>query len=159
MDYAQFFAFSGGVSHTQGREFMAAPPAAPRATQTADRGSIFDPSFFRVRDTRAPAPFALQVARRNFEDWLNALAGQWERETGHLASLSRRKQHPAYHKIVQLGQPAVPLLLERLTTDPDFLFPALRDITGENPVPDEARGYYDQMVVAWQEWGRQRGFI
>jgi hypothetical protein len=159
MDYALFFASPGaGVTYTQRGEFLTAPPR-PVDTRT-QRINLPDLGrHFPVRSTQAPARFALQVAKRNFEDWVNALAFQWANETGHLASLSKRRQHPAYRGLVQLGTQVVPLLLERLTTNPDFFFPALREITGANPVRDEDRGYYDRMVSAWQQWGRDRYYL
>jgi hypothetical protein len=37
-------------------------------------------------------------------------------------------------------------------------FWALREITGENPVAPEDRGYVDRMIQAWLAWGRERGY-
>ena len=156
MNYVVFFASSGQPKITSTPDFIT--KSLPKGRTTTDI-SLFDLRFLIAKNTMTPAPYALQVAKRNFEEWFRALAGQWTRETGHIASISKRKQHAAYQSIVQLGDRVVPLLLDSLRTRPDFWFPALRDITGENPVGDQDRGYYDRMANAWIEWGRARQLI
>ena len=85
------------------------------------------------------------------------LIEQWHRETGAHSSMTMRMRHPAYHAIVEIGWAAVPALLDALKTNPDFWFPMLRDITGENPVPPDERGFYDLMADRWLVWGEQKG--
>ncbi len=51
-----------------------------------------------------------------------------------------------------MGKAAVPLILDELRTDPRHWFPALQEITGENPVPLEDRGVVRKMAAAWLEW-------
>lgn len=87
------------------------------------------------------------------------LAQQWHDETGHHSSITIRKRHPAYAKIVALGWPVVPLLLNALTAAPDFWFPMLRDITGENPVAFSDRGYFNKMREQWLAWGREQKLL
>ncbi len=58
-----------------------------------------------------------------------------------------------------MGWDAVPFLLAALKDMPDYWFPALCDITGENPVAHEDRGNYDKMSEAWFDWGRRKGLI
>ena len=48
--------------------------------------------------------------------------------------------HPAYREIIAMGEPAIGLILAELETRPDHWFEALRALTGEDPVPPEARG-------------------
>ena len=43
----------------------------------------------------------------------NELADQWETETVFLSNIGRACQHPAYQKIISMGEPAVPLILQR----------------------------------------------
>ena len=88
-----------------------------------------------------------------------SLATQWSKETGAHSSLTVRQRHPAYQAIISMGRPAVPLLLKALQSMPDYWFPALCVLTGENPVAPEDRGAYDRMTEAWQSWGRERGLI
>jgi hypothetical protein len=68
-------------------------------------------------------------------------------------------KHPVYKAIVALGWDAVPLLIKALHETPDLWFPALREITGENPVHPNDRGDYTKMTEAWTAWGRAKGLI
>ena len=56
-----------------------------------------------------------------------------------------------------MGPVAVPLLLRELATNLDSWFWALRAITEEDPVPEEARGDGDAMAGAWLNWAKERG--
>jgi hypothetical protein len=87
------------------------------------------------------------------------LVKRWKKGVGHLSSAARMAKHPAYQEIIQMGVTVVPLLLTELKRDPDFWFAALREITGENPVPEESAGKVKEMTRVWIEWGRQRGYI
>lgn len=93
--------------------------------------------------------------RRRFEEY----AEDWKTKTAHLSVLSQRVMHPSYQKIIGLGQDALPLILERLTTHPDHWFWALRSIAGEDPVSREDVGKFAAMRDAWIRWGRNRGLI
>lgn len=64
-----------------------------------------------------------------------------------------------YQRIIGMGWPVVPLILEELQREPDQWFWALESITEENPVPPEASGQVRLMVQAWIEWGMQQGCI
>jgi hypothetical protein len=75
------------------------------------------------------------------------LAAQWERETGMLSLVQKMVMHPAYQRIIGMGQPVVPLILR-----------ALEAITGANPVLPEQRGRLDEMAAAWLAWGRENGY-
>jgi hypothetical protein len=66
--------------------------------------------------------------------------------------------HPAYREIISMGKPVVPLILAELEERPDYWFAALRAITGEDPVPNEARGNVRAMTGAWLAWGRVHGY-
>lgn len=86
------------------------------------------------------------------------LAEQWQRETGMLSLITKMAMHPAYQRIIGMGQPVVPLILRELERDPDHWFWALQAITGANPVPAEDCGNLDQMAAAWVQWGREHGY-
>ncbi|HVC51760.1 MAG TPA: hypothetical protein VND87_07045 [Stellaceae bacterium] len=157
MNYANFFERSGETPKiTSYIGFMTMKPVNG---QRVTRPGFFDIRFISAVDTKTAAPLALKAAKRNIGDWFIALATQWTRETGHVASIARRRQHPAYKNIIKLGKSAVPLLLDSLRTRPDYWFPALRELTGEDPVQDDDRGYYDRMAAAWLQWGKDRQLI
>jgi hypothetical protein len=82
------------------------------------------------------------------------LAGRWKDATEFLSSPADMINDPAYREIIAMGGPVIPLILTELKMRPDFWFAALREITGEDPVPPEARGDVRAMSDAWLKWGR-----
>ncbi|WP_293122943.1 hypothetical protein [Microcoleus sp. bin38.metabat.b11b12b14.051] len=86
------------------------------------------------------------------------LAEQWRRETGMMSLVSKMSIHPAYQRIIGMGQAVVPLILRELEQEPDHWFWALQAITGANPVRSEQRGRLKQMAEAWIQWGRENGY-
>jgi hypothetical protein len=86
------------------------------------------------------------------------LADQWRKERGATSMAKRMAEHPAYRKIVAMGEKAVPLILAELERQPDHWFFALHEITGANPVPEKSRGNLPQMAQAWLDWGRKQGY-
>ena len=65
---------------------------------------------------------------------------------------------PAYQAIIRMGKPAIPFILDELRREPDHWFVALKQITGEDPIPEEARGNMRGMADAWLKWGDDHGF-
>jgi hypothetical protein len=98
-------------------------------------------------------------SQEELEPRFRLLVKQWKKETAHLSSTSRMAKHPAYQEIIAMGMAAVPLLLAELRRSPDFWFPALRSITGENPVLPGSVEKVKEMAQAWIEWGRAKGII
>jgi hypothetical protein len=86
------------------------------------------------------------------------LAEQWRRETGMMSLITKMSMHPAYQRIIGMGQAVVPLILRELEQEPDHWFWALQAITGANPVQSEQRGRLKQMAEAWIQWGRENGY-
>lgn len=87
------------------------------------------------------------------------LVQRWRSDTTHFSSVSKAAMHPAYQRIIGLGQRVVPLLLHELRERPDHWFWALRAITGQNPVAVEHAGDVKEMTRAWLRWGRQNGYF
>jgi hypothetical protein len=83
------------------------------------------------------------------------LAARWRADTEFLSSPAEMASHPAYREIIAMGELAIRLILAELEARPNFWFEALRALTGEDPVPPEARGKVKAMAEAWLEWGRQ----
>ena len=67
---------------------------------------------------------------------------------------NRMKRHPSFQSIVAEGNKAVPLIAAELRREPSFLFLALEEITGENPVSEDAQGNLQATVAAWLTWLR-----
>jgi hypothetical protein len=87
------------------------------------------------------------------------LASQWTQAVEGMSSTVEMSKHPAYQKIVSMGQAVIPFLLEDLRQNPIYWLPVLRQITKENPVQPEQRGKVKQMAEAWLNWGKQKGYI
>ena len=86
------------------------------------------------------------------------LADQWENETVLLSTSDQATEHPAYQSIVSMGEPAVPLILERMHSQGGHWFHALHDITHADPVKPDDRGNVEAMQASWQEWGERNGY-
>jgi hypothetical protein len=87
------------------------------------------------------------------------LAETWRQERGATSSLTKMILHPAYQRIMGLGNAVVPLILRELEREPDYWFSALAAITGANPVRAEQRGNLRQMTQAWLQWGKDQRYI
>lgn len=95
----------------------------------------------------------------SLETQFRALVKQWKRDTETVSSIARMIRHPAYQKIVGMGEPVLPLLLAELKKEPDFWFAALQQITGADPAPKSSAGKIKEMAKAWLDWGRDKGFL
>ncbi len=87
------------------------------------------------------------------------LADQWEKDTVFLSDSGRAAEHPAHMEIISMGEPAVPLILERMRAERGHWFIALHAITGANPVNPADRGKIAVMQDSWLEWGEANGYI
>lgn len=67
--------------------------------------------------------------------------------------------HPDFRRIVAMGQPAVPVILEELRAKPSLLFAALEQITGENPVKEKGHDNVEDITQVWVEWGEKKRYI
>lgn len=99
-----------------------------------------------------------EATESNLSQQFQSLAVQWRQETRHLSLMSDIVLNTAYQRIIGMGAPVVPFLLQELKQQPDHWFWALRSITGENPVQPCDRGRLPQMAEAWLDWGRSHGY-
>lgn len=97
--------------------------------------------------------------RSELEKRFDRYADDWKIQTAHLSILSRRVLHPSYQRIIGLGQEALPLILRRLSSQPDHWFWALQSISRADPVKPEDVGKFAAMRDAWITWGRDRGLV
>jgi type I restriction-modification system DNA methylase subunit len=86
-----------------------------------------------------------------------AHADRWRRQTQHMSSLTKMVSHPSYQAIIEMGDRAVPLLLEELRDRPDHWLVALNKITGQDPA--EPKSTFSEAVESWLSWGRQRRYL
>lgn len=83
------------------------------------------------------------------------LADQWERETALLSNSKKVAEHPTHQEIINMGQPAVPLILKRMQCHGGHWLEAPHRITGEDPVNPKNRGNIAAMQKSWLDWGRR----
>lgn len=86
------------------------------------------------------------------------LSEQWKQETGGQSSVSTIVSHPAYQRITEMGDQAIPLILKDLQEGATHWFHALAILTEANPVAPENQGRIQAMREAWLEWGTQNGY-
>jgi hypothetical protein len=101
-----------------------------------------------------------EISFRNTDPQLAfvTLASEWKEQVGGSSFVAEKTNHPAYQKIIEMGQVVVPFLLRELEQKPTHWFEALKAITGENPIQPEQRGRTKQMAQAWLKWGREQGY-
>ena len=87
------------------------------------------------------------------------LAEQWRNETGMLSSLTKKIKHPAYQKIISMGEKAIPWILHELKDRPAHWFAALKAIAKESPVKPSERANPELARRSWLSWGKERGLI
>jgi hypothetical protein len=89
------------------------------------------------------------------------LKGEWQTATGGISVPQKRLEHPAYRAVVALGWPVVRPVLMSLVhdKDPDMWGPALREITGENPVRKSRAGDLRKVAKDWIRWGSEIGLV
>ena len=102
--------------------------------------------------------FYSPVSRRSMVIEFYNLVMTWEEETMFLSSVEKICSHPAYLRIIGMGEKAVPFIIRELEKKPAHWFWALCSITGENPVRPEQRGNLREMSNAWIEWAEKKGY-
>lgn len=108
-------------------------------------------------EPREHVSFAAAAYRLILKKEFEKHAKKWIRDTQFVSSLTDKYLHPSYARIMGMGRPAVPLILERLQRRPSDWFYALRAMTGENPVKSADAGNVEKMSQAWLDWGREKG--
>lgn len=87
------------------------------------------------------------------------LSDEWKEQSRYLSNTAQMAMLPSYQRIVGMGWPVVPLILESLQSEPDHWFWALEAITEQNPVPSETEGHVAEMAECWVTWGREQGLL
>jgi hypothetical protein len=104
-------------------------------------------------------PTTTDTPGTDLREQFRRLADEWREKSRHMSNTAQMAMLRPYQRIIGMGAPAVPLILEELRREPDHWFWALEAITGENPVPPEVAGQVRQMAQAWVMWGTRRGYV
>jgi len=86
------------------------------------------------------------------------LVTTWRNETQIAPTAVDLAMHPAYQRIIGMGNKVVPLLLRELEERPDHWFWALESITGAHPILPSQQGNIPQMSDAWLKWAEENGY-
>jgi len=87
------------------------------------------------------------------------LATKWYQETGATSSITKKTSNINYLKIIALGKPVVPLILNELRRIPAPWFLALGVLTGEMEIGKEFPGDFKKIAAAWVRWGVLNSYI
>jgi len=107
----------------------------------------------RVRPTDAASSRVPQQEsiKRKFE----ALAHEWIDETQFSSDLNASFLHPAYQRIIGMGNVALPLILRALEENPAYWFWAIDSIVGKKILPDDFSGGFADAVEFYLSWGKK----
>ena len=123
------------------------------------RGSSYETKIIAEMLKKALADFAFPVTQQDFEitEIFLSMATRWREETMLCSSISKNMSNRWYLEIIALGKPAVALIIYELENNPDYWFAALREITGQDPVRPEHKGYFELMRRDWLQWAEREG--
>jgi hypothetical protein len=96
-----------------------------------------------------------QVDERIDRDEFAKQYAQWLEDSEFDSLPDQMKAHESYKAIVAMGERILPVIAAELRKRPSFLFLALEEITGEDPVPDDAEGNLHATIDAWTAWLRR----
>jgi hypothetical protein len=122
---------------------------APNLASVAGRMVALDPK----EDAEGAA--AAAAAQAEF----TRLSEEWERDTAHHSSLTRIVRHPAYQRIIAMGDRAIGPILRDLETTHRPWGPALHAITHASPVAAEDAGKASRIAAAWLRWAEAEGYV
>jgi len=133
---------------------ISAQPAIPTGRKDVIMNQ--QPEARRLRDESVAEAVDIEpAAGERFE----VLADWWEEETFFHSNSSLKNAHPALQEIISMGEPIVPLILERMRSQGGHWFEALQQITGADPVSPADYGKIAAMQNSWLQWGEDRGYI
>jgi hypothetical protein len=102
---------------------------------------------------------SLTTGSANLRERFHRLVAEWKEQSRYLSNTAQMAMLKPYQRIIGMGWPVVPLILEELQREPDQWFWALEAITDENPIPPEDMGKVRVMAEAWIEWGSKQGLL
>jgi hypothetical protein len=107
--------------------------------------------------TSAPAPEPTVEVDAALAERFGGLVEQWEQETMFTSSAHEIVLSKAYQRIIALGPPVIPLVLEKLKTEPHGWMWALQALAQDDVA--EGAGSVEEAAELWLDWGRARGYV
>jgi len=84
----------------------------------------------------------------------HGLVNEWREDIRFTSSTSKMCSHPAYLRIIGMGEKILPFILRELEREPHHWFVALEAITGNDPVNQEHIGNVKKMAKDWLTWAK-----
>ena len=100
-------------------------------------------------------PDAVDFLNRIMVDWLEGSEEEDLEESEDIAEIAISH---GYRRLFQMGEEAIPVILDELEIRPALCLMTLSEITGANPVPESDRGNLTKMIEAWFNWAEQNGY-
>lgn len=103
----------------------------------------------------------VQLTRRvSTECRFHTLANKWKEDTMFSSSVDQIESNHSYLEIIKMGEIVLPMILADLKSeDASLWFNALEAISGDNPVPQNHRGFIAKMTNDWLTWGQAKGLV
>ena len=120
---------------------------------------VIDPRGNEVMKVHTLGNMTYDIPGLGIEDEFNQLVSEWKSGRRRGVDVAQMVRHPAYERIINMGKPAIPLILKELERETDHWFPALRRITGVSPIPEGSKGNLAKMTRAWLNWGKDEAYI
>ena len=89
------------------------------------------------------------------EKYFLYLIEKWYNETSMFSNTEDIFDNKNYLEMIKLGNGIIPFLIESLDKY-SILSKTLRDITGENPIPEEDRYNSDTYKFYWKNWFKNK---
>ena len=106
----------------------------------------------------------MQPKTQELEATFNELVKVWHKETDFHSNDYFIVNHPAYQRIIEMGEAVLPLIFREMETNGGHWSWALRFITGANPEPAPKKLSAGWVALdikairkAWLQWGREQG--
>jgi len=109
--------------------------------------------------TEAPQIMATSTEVLSSSQRFQRLVVEWKEERNPYSSDPAQDATRSYLKIIGIGPPAIPLILNEMQRQPDQWFVALNALTDADPVRAEHRGNFREMINDWLDWGRANGHL
>jgi hypothetical protein len=110
----------------------------------------------RSPSSRYPA-YLLPVFRKAKADVFEFIASELDIELRYVSSSRDMVRNENFRRLLDQGPDAVHFIISRLKSGDirPYWFPALKRLTGADPIDAAQRGYLDQMAQSWVSWANQ----
>lgn len=129
----------------------------------------YDDRIYLLNKRRLEAAYAISTSLPAYEYYaatdegrelrirFSRLYSQWKAETKGVTSIQKIVLNPNYLKIIGMGEPAIPFILNSLAQKPDHWFVALSALTDD--VPTSPGDNLTGAVAKWLNWGVSKGYL